>query len=153
MAGFARKEKRLITVCRKTIKLIGGTLSETKLHTNISAADLGDLLGFSAATKFMALHEGNLVDIPICATDSHPLDKLLGTPAFRRLCSEFGGKTLFVPYNAEMDRFRMIGAIAAMVRNGRNIDELATMVEMKPRQIAGYLAYARIFGLLKDRDS
>lgn len=120
---------------------------------NTNAADLGDLLGFGAATRLMALHEGNIVDIPACATDGHPLKKLLGVPAFRRLSTEFGGQTLCVPYNAEADRFRMIRAIAAMVRCGKKIEEVASMVDMKPRRIAGYVAYARMFGLLDDKDS
>ncbi len=122
-------------------------MSENKTTLiNTSAEDLGHLLGFSAATRFMAMHEGSPVDIPPGAPEGHILEKQIGQPAFRHLSAEFGGQKLLVPHNYEVDHFRMI-------RRGMTINEFVGITDMRARQIANYVIYAQELGLLKDRES
>lgn len=101
----------------------------------------------------MALHGGSLIDIPANAPKGHPLEQFLRPAAFKRLRDHFGGGTLRIPTGAEMDRLRLIRAVAALVRRGLQMNEVADTLDMKLVSLRGYIAQARILGFLEDKRS
>jgi hypothetical protein len=118
------------------------------VYKNGIAEDLGAILGYSAATRLMALYGGQKIYIPQNPDSAHRLAKLLGTSGFFALCEEFGGDLIKIPSNVEFDRICLIRAVAEMIQTGRRINDIAATLGMSMRQVANYRVQAEQLGIL-----
>jgi len=117
-------------------------------HTNGIAEDLGAILGYSAATRLMALYGGQKLYIPQRPDPEHKLCKLLGAAAMDNLIAEFGGGNLKIPSHVEFDRLCLVRAVADLIQSGRRVNDIAQTLAMSVRQVANYRVQAEQYGLL-----
>ena len=70
--------------------------------------------------------------------------------AFKHLHDNLGGETLRGPFGAEVDRLDLIRVVAALVRRGLRMNEIAATLDMKPVRVRGYIAEASLLGFLEE---
>jgi len=125
-----------------------GQLSNGMNYRNGIAEDLGAILGYSAATRLMALYGGQKIYIPNQCDGAHRLALLLGESAMSGLCAEFGGQLLKVPSHEEYKRMQRIRVVADLIQAGWRVSDIAESMEFSARQVRNYRTQAEQFGLL-----
>jgi hypothetical protein len=124
-------------------------------YQNGVAEDLGALLGYCAASRFMAVFGGQKIMIPREMRSGHLIGRVVGEPAFARLCAEYGGEQIKVPAYMEAELMRRYHAVAEMILDGTRAATIARVLSVSERTVNYYRVKAESLGLLpmvlKDR--
>ncbi|PAS92236.1 MAG: hypothetical protein CGU28_16890 [Candidatus Dactylopiibacterium carminicum] len=112
------------------------------------AEDLGAILGFEATSRLLAVYGGGTLYIPNEASEKHPIAAVIGLPAMRHLCEEFGGQILRVPEHDEFRRLRLVRSVARLLSLGLSYSAVADSLGVAPRQVQRYRQQAEEIGLL-----
>lgn len=98
--------------------------------------DIGAEIGYTATTALVDWFGGANLHVPLEATEDHPIAKVIGMPAFKRLVAMFDGTGLerliwiSMEYHRELDRRdRMIAVLYEMGLGSKQIANIALMSE------------------------
>jgi hypothetical protein len=105
--------------------------------------DLAAEIGYTAASSLVDWFGGGNLWIPTEADQEHPIAKVIGMPAMRRLVKLYEGKVenerlLWLPlgYQREIDRRdRMIAVLLSMGLGSKQVGSIASMSESHVRQV------------------
>jgi hypothetical protein len=101
--------------------------------------DIGAEIGFTATNALVDWFGGANLHIPVEATEDHPIAKVIGMPAFKRLVKMFGGngteRVIWIPwdYQREMDRRERL--IAVLYEFGMGTKKIAWLTGMSERHV------------------
>lgn len=121
------------------------------------ASDLDDLapvIGYRATRIVSAWFAGRRLHVPEVARADHPLELLLGWPAFAALVREFAGCRVNVPAHEHEARYVRDRRIAEMLAGGWTCERVASDLGLSTRRVEqirvdlvdnGWLRYAQGF--------
>jgi hypothetical protein len=121
---------------------------------NGTVEDLGSTLGYSATAALVDWFGGGLLYVPNEASEAHAICKVIGLPAFVRLCKEWGGKEIWVPlgYQREQDRRdRMIAVLLALGLGSKQVGSVAGMSERHVQAVRFRLENMGVMPLILSR--
>lgn len=114
--------------------------------------DIGAEIGYTATTALVDWFGGANLHIPLEASEDHPIAKVIGMPAFKRLVAMFDGHGrgrliwISLEYHRELDRRdRMISVLYEMGLGSKQIANIALMSE---RAVQSVRARVEELGLL-----
>lgn len=90
-----------------------------KARSNTNIDDVAAIIGFSATVRLIHWFGGSNIYVPDKARPGHPLATLMGEPALRALCDEFGSQTLWIPQALERSDMALKKAVAKGLLKGR----------------------------------
>lgn len=102
---------------------------------NSSIEDVCAVIGFTATVRLIDWYGGANVYVPGEATEEHPLALLLGAPALRALCREFGSETLWVPREIHEPKVHSKLRVARVLRAGHGARVAAQLLGISERQV------------------
>jgi hypothetical protein len=116
---------------------------------NTTLDDLAAVVGFTATLRISAWYANTNLWVPQKLDAEHPLAKLIGESAAKRLSQEWGGSFLSVPRlkNYEDDERRRI--IARMLESGISTNEIAAFVRLGERRVQMICRELEVEGLLE----
>lgn len=94
--------------------------------------DIGAEIGYTACAALVDWFGGGNLYVPLTVETGHPIESVIGEPAFRRLVKAWPGETLWLPlgYQREADRRdRMIAVLLASGYSTRKVALIAGMSE------------------------
>lgn len=112
----------------------------TKPHGIVE--DLGADIGYTATAALVDWFGGGNLCVPAEADESHPICRVIGSPAFKRLVGGYGGTVVWIPlgYQREMDRRdRLIALLLAQGNGSKTVAAVAGMSEKHVQQIRARL--------------
>lgn len=102
---------------------------------NSSIEDVCGVIGFTATVTLIEWYGGCNIYVPGEATESHPLALLVGMPALRALCREYGSETVWVPREASAPKAASKRQVADALRSGSTIPQVAATMGLSERQV------------------
>ena len=97
--------------------------------------DLDAVIGYTACSTLVDWFGGGYLRIPNSIDTTHPVCKVIGEPAFRRLIAEFGGTKLWIPLDYQREQDRRDRMIAVMFYLGLGTKQIATIASMTERHV------------------
>lgn len=122
-----------------------------KERLNSTLDDVCSVIGYTATRKLQAWFHSRNLYIPDSTNERHPLNILIGRPAFVSLVREFGGTTLWVPSAAEDLRYFTQREMAHQIASGMEDDKIASFHKLSVSRVrylraelvtCGWVAYA-----------
>ena len=71
---------------------------------NSTIEDVCAVIGFTATTRLIDWFGGNNIYVPSAPSDDHTIACLIGMPAMRALCLEFGDLTVWIPSTVQTEK-------------------------------------------------
>lgn len=97
--------------------------------------DICQSIGFTATAAISDWFGGDYLSVPEEAQDEHPIAKIIGIPAYRRLVSEFGGNRIWIPEGTIRQRDRRNREIATLVSQGKGSKEISATTGLTERRV------------------
>jgi hypothetical protein len=104
-------------------------------RTNTTLDDISGEIGFSAAITLAVWYGGRNLYVPAEPDEGMAVAKLVGMPAARRLCEEWGGSTLAVPTMWRYEEEQRNRTIGNLLIEGKGTKEIAAIMGMTERRI------------------
>lgn len=121
----------------------------TLVKPNGLIEDIAQEIGFEATMRLIAIYGGRSpIYIPGEAPEDHPVTRVIGSSAMRRLCESIGPTHLRVPDLAEFQRLRTLRSISNLVVSGYTVDAIGTLLGLSARQVHRYRVQAEEIGLI-----
>ena len=118
---------------------------------NTLLEDIAIQIGFSATVKITAIYGGGFIRIPKKCSKSHPLVKLIGESAFKKLQELYpDGDAIHVPNLSEFERLRNIKTASKLAIRGVSSTEIAALIKSTPRNVYNWLKLAEEIGLIQN---
>ncbi|QRQ86264.1 hypothetical protein [Cupriavidus oxalaticus] len=97
--------------------------------------DVSAEIGYTATSLLVAWFGGANLYVPAAADENHPVSRLIGLPAFRRLVAAYGSETLAIPegHLEEIDRRNRL--IAQLIAKGKGSKEIAQITGLTERRV------------------
>ena len=103
---------------------------------NSTLDDLSTVVGFSATVRLAAHYGGRDLYVPREVSELHPIAKLIGVSALRRLCSEFpAGERIAVPTLNFAEIELRNKEILDMIRDGKTVVEIVGKTGLTKRRV------------------
>lgn len=103
---------------------------------NGTIEDVCAVVGFTATSLLIDWFGGSNIYVPDEANERHPLAGLIGLPAMRALCREYGNLTLWIPATASVDpEAKLKKQVAAMLCAGQGSLAIANATGMGQRRV------------------
>lgn len=97
--------------------------------------DIGAVIGYTACSALVDWFGGGYMRIPNQLDPSHPICKVIGEPAFRRLIADFGGTKMWIPLDYQREQDRRDRMIAVMFHLGLGTKQIAAITSMSERHV------------------
>ncbi|MFN7817843.1 MAG: Mor transcription activator family protein [Burkholderiales bacterium] len=97
--------------------------------------DIGAVIGYTACSALVDWFGGGYLRIPNSIEVKHPVCRVIGEPAFKRLIAEFGGTKLWIPLDYQREQDRRDRMIAVMFHLGLGSKQIASLVSMSERHV------------------
>lgn len=97
--------------------------------------DLGAVIGYSATALLVDWFGGGNLYVPQVADEGHAICKIIGLPAFRRLCQEWGGQEVWLPLGYQREQDRRDRMIAVLLELGLGSKQVAAIAGMSDRHV------------------
>ena len=104
-------------------------------RTNSSVEDIACVIGYTATCTLIEWYGGTNLWIPVAGTETHEIGRIIGLPAFRALCREYGATCLRVPTDHFRDQMRQDRAVARMIQFGHGAKSIGAAIGLTPRQV------------------
>lgn len=118
----------------------------------MNASDLDDLsptIGYRATRILQGWFAGSRLHVPSRASPGHFLGRLIGRPAFEKLCDEFGGDRVYIPTHQQDDTHRRYRRIADLFAMGTTAHHVAAAVGLDVRRVRQIRAELAEIGVLE----
>lgn len=102
---------------------------------NSTIEDVCAVIGFTATVRLVDWFGGNNIYVPTEASDDHTLSCLIGLPALRALCLEFGDLTVWIPATVHSEHLEIKKQVAQMLRNGGGSRSVAEATGLSQRHV------------------
>lgn len=103
---------------------------------NSTLDDLAVVVGFSATVRLAAHYGGRDIYVPSHVSEMHPIAKLIGVSALRRLCAEFdAGERIAVPTLNFAEIELRNKEILDMIRDGKTVVEIVGKTGLTKRRV------------------
>ena len=96
--------------------------------------DLAPVIGFSATCALAVWYGGRMLYVPSRYYPGHPLARLIGPSALRRLVEEMGSEALKIPAAAGVDQMRRERRACEMFAEGRTTADVAAELAVTVRR-------------------
>ncbi|WP_042886310.1 hypothetical protein [Cupriavidus necator] len=119
-----------------------------RIKANGVLEDVSAEIGYTATSLLVAWFGGANVYIPATADKSHPVARLIGHAAFRRLVAAYGSETLWIPggHLEAMDRRDRL--IAERLAHGAGTREIAAEFGITERRVQQLRTHVESKGLI-----
>jgi hypothetical protein len=97
--------------------------------------DLGAELGYTAASTLAAWFAGICLYVPAKAEEKHPIAKVIGFSAYKRLVAEYGGENICLPDGWREVTDRRDREIALLLARGHTTEQVAKITGLTRRRI------------------
>lgn len=102
---------------------------------NGTLEDLGREIGYTATAALVAWFAGKSLYVPGAAEPEHPLAKIVGMPAFRRLVLIWPQETLAIPMGHASEVDRRMRQIAVLYAQGMGSASISTATGLSERRV------------------
>ncbi len=96
--------------------------------------DLSPVIGFSATCALAAWWGGRTLYVPARYSPGHPLARVIGPSALRRLVEEFGSEPLSIPLDAGVSQYQRERRACEMYAAGSSPDDVAKALNLTVRR-------------------
>ena len=102
---------------------------------NSTIEDVCAVIGFTATTRLIDWFGGNNIYVPSEPSDDHTLACLIGMPAMRALCLEFGDLTVWIPATVHTEHVATKKQVAELFRNGGGSRSVSAATGLSQRHV------------------
>jgi hypothetical protein len=110
--------------------------------------DLGAVIGYTATAALVDWFGGGNLYVPFESTVDHPVARVIGEPAFKRLVKEWPGETLWLPLGYQREQDRRDRMIAVLLSQGLGSKEVASIAGMSERHVQAVRVRVEEMGVL-----
>lgn len=124
--------------------------------TNTTIEDVCAVIGFTATAKLIDWFGGHNIYVPSHASDDHTLACLIGMPAMRALCAEFGDGTIWIPATVHTERVVVKKQVAELFKQGggsRSVSDATGLSQRHVQRIRLELEEAGLLPQLLNQDA
>lgn len=104
-------------------------------HKNSVLDDISSAIGYTATTVICAWFGGKELYVPKEYSPEHPISRLIGESATKRLIRDFEGQYVFVPKNAIYYRSLRHRNVHELVRCNVPVDRICSVLNLSPTQV------------------
>lgn len=97
--------------------------------------DIGAEIGYTATAALVDWFGGGNLYVPLTAEAGHPIESVIGEPAFRRLVKAWPGETLWLPLGYQREQDRRDRMIAVMLASGISSKKVAAVCGMSESHV------------------
>jgi hypothetical protein len=97
--------------------------------------DLAGAIGYTNCRVVATWFAGRRLSVPDQFSADHPVARLIGAVAFRRMVESFAGQRLAVPDAQEDERYRRMRAVAEMLASGATCDTIGVALGLSTRRV------------------
>ena len=97
--------------------------------------DIGAEMGFTATSVLAAWFGGQWLYVPQKADPNHPVAKLVGISAYKKLVENWGGTSIKIPTGSGEEIARRDRTIAEMLHNGMGSKAIAEQTGLTERRV------------------
>lgn len=115
---------------------------------NSTIEDVCAVIGFTATTRLIDWFGGSNIYVPSEPSDDHTLACIIGMPAMRALCLEFGDLTVWIPRTVHTEHIATKKQVAEMLRRGGGSRSVSAATGLSQRQVQRIRRELEEFGLL-----
>lgn len=115
---------------------------------NSTIEDVCAVIGFTATTRLIDWFGGNNIYVPSEPSDDHTLACIIGMPAMRALCLEFGDLTVWIPSTVHTAHIATKKQVAELLRKGGGSRSVSDATGLSQRQVQRIRRELEEFGLL-----
>lgn len=109
------------------------TMRPTMLQSTV-LDDLAPVIGFTATCALAVWYGGRMLYVPSRYYPGHPLARLIGPSALRRLVEELGSESIKVPAAAGVEQMRRERQACEMYADGRSAADVAAALGVTQRR-------------------
>lgn len=102
---------------------------------NSTIEDVCAVIGFTATTRLIDWFGGNNIYVPSEPSDDHTLACLIGMPAMRALCLEFGDLTVWIPSTVHTEHIATKKQVAELFRKGGGSRAVSAATGLSQRHV------------------
>ena len=110
--------------------------------------DVGAEIGFTAASALASWFAGIHLYVPAKASEEHPIAKVIGISAYKRLVQEFGGEILCLPDGRQQIIDRRDREIALLFAQGNTTEIVAKKTGLTRRRIQQIKTHLEAIGII-----